>query len=127
MDRHAAQPRCIDLAVFSGIRGSGVGLLWGFFSSLSDSKELPKMERIRYVGRATGTNFGLFALFLGGYSGLACAFERTRRRDDVWNSVAAGALVGMMVALPYRPTPRSLALSAATTGAIAAVLHGIIK
>merc|ERR1719327_2349569 len=68
----------------------------------------------------TGGSFATWGLC---YSTFDCSLMAIRGEDDMWNSIASGALTGGTLAI--RTGPRNALKSAAVGGVILAVIEGI--
>lgn len=87
--------------------------------------DLPWRQQLRHGFRDMGSqalrsakNFGMIG---AAYAGTECCIEGLRARDDVWNSVAAGAVTGGILAI--RGGPQAVALGAAGFAAFSAAIE----
>ncbi|GJP33609.1 hypothetical protein CLOM_g18129 [Closterium sp. NIES-68] len=92
------KPPCATVAATAGVSGGIFGVMWGFYSGISDPREFSPLFRVAHVtGSALGDGlkFGVLAAL---FSGTRCASQRLRGQDDWVNSSVAGAIAGTAVA-----------------------------
>ncbi|KAI8357871.1 putative mitochondrial import inner membrane translocase subunit [Choanephora cucurbitarum] len=114
---------CVVKTAMSGVAGFGMGAAFGLFMSSFEysgpmtNEELVKQttrQQLRHVAKDMGTrsysmakNFGLVGMI---YSGTECCIESYRAKNDLANSVAAGAFTGGLLAA--KAGPQAMALGA---------------
>lgn len=104
-----------------GAVGGGLWhLMRGVKNSPHGSRMLGGVEAIRREAPKIG---GSFAVWGGLFSTFDCTLVALRRKEDPWNSIAAGALTGGFLQL--RTGPRSAAKSAAFGGVLLAMIEGL--
>ncbi|MBW0526049.1 hypothetical protein O181_065764 [Austropuccinia psidii MF-1] len=108
----AGQESCIAKTIISGTMGFGLGAMFSLMSSSFayedplrrdpnfDSMKLDKKARVmfREMGRgmwSTGKGFGKVGAL---YAGMECCVESYRAKNDLWNSLAGGAMAGGILA-----------------------------
>ncbi|KAI8988534.1 mitochondrial import inner membrane translocase subunit Tim17 family protein [Mycotypha africana] len=107
----------------SGVAGFGMGAAFGLFMSSMDyagpltNEDLVKQttkQQIKHAFKDMGSksmsmakNFGLVGLI---YSGSECCIESYRAKNDLYNSVTAGAFTGGLLAV--KAGPQAMALGA---------------
>ncbi|KAK9832502.1 hypothetical protein WJX81_002570 [Elliptochloris bilobata] len=124
---HGREP-CPDriLDDIGGAFGMGAvgGGLWHLFKGVRNS---PSNARFRggfeAVRREAPRIGGSFAVWGGLFSTFDCTLVAVRRKEDPWNSIAAGALTGGFLQL--RTGMRSAAKSAAFGGVLLAMIEGL--
>lgn len=104
-----------------GAVGGGIWhLLKGMKNSPGGSRFKGGIESIRREAPKIG---GSFAVWGGLFSTFDCTLVALRRKEDPWNSIAAGALTGGFLQL--RTGMRSAAKSAAFGGVLLAMIEGV--
>eukprot|EP00884_Botryococcus_braunii_P020194 jgi/Botrbrau1/6859/Bobra.152_2s0018.1 len=104
-----------------GAVGGGLWhLLKGIKNSPSGARFRGGIEAVRREAPKIG---GSFAVWGGLFSTFDCTLVALRRKEDPWNSIAAGALTGGFLQL--RTGLRSSAKSAAFGGALLAMIEGL--
>ncbi|KAG0743109.1 hypothetical protein G6F57_003341 [Rhizopus arrhizus] len=130
---HAAMESCVVKTAMSGAAGFVMGGAFGLFMSSFEyagpmmNEDLVKQttkQQIKHVFKDMGTrawsmakNFGVVGMI---YSGSECCIESYRAKNDLYNSVAAGAFTGGLLAA--KAGPQAMALGA---GGFAAFSAGI--
>lgn len=104
-----------------GAVGGGIWhLIKGAKNSPSGARTRGGIEAIRREAPRIG---GSFAVWGGLFSSFDCTLVALRKKEDPWNSIAAGALTGGFLQL--RTGPRSAARSAAFGGILLAMIEGL--
>eukprot|EP00891_Asterochloris_glomerata_P002012 jgi/Astpho2/2012/gw1.00038.418.1_t len=104
-----------------GAVGGGIWhLLKGAKNSPSGTRLAGGIEAIRREAPKLG---GSFAVWGGLFSTFDCTLVALRRKEDPWNSIAAGALTGGFLQL--RMGAKSAARSAAFGGVLLAMIEGL--
>lgn len=104
-----------------GAVGGGIWhLIKGAKNSPSGARTRGGIEAIRREAPRIG---GSFAVWGGLFSTFDCTLVAIRKKEDPWNSIAAGALTGGFLQL--RTGPRSAARSAAFGGVLLAMIEGL--
>jgi import inner membrane translocase subunit TIM17 len=81
------------------------------------------MKPLQAIRREAPRVGGSFAVWGGLFSSFDCVLVAVRRKEDPWNSIAAGALTGGFLQL--RTGPASAAKSAAFGGVLLAMIEGL--
>mmetsp|Transcript_5246 Transcript_5246/g.12780 ORF Transcript_5246/g.12780 Transcript_5246/m.12780 type:complete len:227 (-) Transcript_5246:166-846(-) len=104
--------------------GAGGGAIWHMYTGMRNS---PSGYRIKggleAVRREAPRIGGSFAVWGGLFSTFDCTLVALRRKEDPWNSIAAGALTGGFLSL--RTGPASALRSAAFGGVLLAMIEGL--
>ncbi|CEG71864.1 Mitochondrial import inner membrane translocase subunit tim22 [Rhizopus azygosporus] len=119
----AAMESCVVKTAMSGAAGFAMGGAFGLFMSSFEyagpvmNEDLVKQttkQQIKHAFKDMGTrslsmakNFGLVGMI---YSGTECCIESYRAKNDLYNSVAAGAFTGGLLAA--KAGPQAMALGA---------------
>lgn len=104
-----------------GAVGGGIWhLIKGTKNSPSGARMRGGIEAIRREAPRIG---GSFAVWGGLFSSFDCTLVALRKKEDPWNSIAAGALTGGFLQL--RTGARSAARSAAFGGVLLAMIEGL--
>ncbi|KAG2201144.1 hypothetical protein INT46_010655 [Mucor plumbeus] len=118
-----AMESCVVKTAMSGVAGFGMGAAFGLFMSSFEyagptmNEEIVKQttkQQIKHAFKDMGTrslsmakNFGMVGMI---YSGSECCIESYRAKNDLTNSVAAGAFTGGLLAA--KAGPQAMALGA---------------
>lgn len=124
---HVREPcphRIID--DMGGAFGMGAigGTIWHFIKGARNSPQGARLagavDAVKVRAPALG---GSFAVWGGLFSSFDCALQGIRHKEDPWNSIAAGALTGGVLA--SRSGARAAGKSAAAGGILLALIEGI--
>lgn len=108
----------------------GMGAIGGtIFHFIGGARNSPRGIRARFSGaidnvkiRAPVTG-GNFAVWGGLFSSFDCTLQAIRRKEDPWNSIAAGALSGGVLSI--RSGMRPAIQNAAAGGILLALIEGV--
>ncbi|XP_024028033.1 outer envelope pore protein 16-4, chloroplastic [Morus notabilis] len=95
---------CPSLAVESIIRVGTAGAIWGLCAGPYDARKqgLTGVSHAAFVAKSIG-GFGFqCGLVAGIFTSARCGLQRYRRKDDLVNSLVAGAAAGAAVAASTR-------------------------
>ncbi|OLY79449.1 Mitochondrial import inner membrane translocase subunit tim17 [Smittium mucronatum] len=100
------------------------GGIWNFIKGSRNSPQGEKFRgavtAMRTRGPVLGGNFGIWG---GMFSTFDCAMKGLRQKEDPWNSIAAGALTGGMLA--SRGGWKTASVSAVFGGVLLALIEGV--
>jgi len=104
--------------------GAVGGGLWHLFKGAKNSPSNARLRGgVEAIRREAPKIGGSFAVWGGLFSTFDCTLVALRKKEDPWNSIAAGALTGGFLQL--RTGARSAAKSAAFGGVLLAMIEGV--
>lgn len=104
--------------------GVGGGIIWhGIKGAYKAPRGEKLMNAVLTIARRAPRTGAAFAAWGGGFSIVDCSLQAIRRKEDIWNPIMAGGIVG--ATLPMRRGRRAMMWGAVAGVVILAAIEGV--